>query len=137
MAESTLASKLQYDISATLTDVPGTQNIELSGLENKSFKTGGIADAVDTNLGTGTSEPGSIKFDLLYDPANVVHKQMRTDHDAGGVSIPVMVHIAATGGTEAVTVTSKKFDLKAEKHGGWIASVEWECEDVPVVVDPV
>lgn len=135
MAASTLATEVQVN-TGSLTDLPGVQNVELTGIDNKSFKTGGIADAVDGNLGTGTSEPGSLKFEFLYDPADTVHKALEALHEAGGVSLGILVEISATGGTKAATVTMSKWDLKAEKHGGWMCSVEWECEGVWTTVDP-
>jgi hypothetical protein len=135
-ATSTVGSEIEIDISSTLTPIPGTQNIEITGVENGSFATGGIADAVDGNKGTGVSRPGSLKFSMLYDPADAVHKNMESRHNLGGVSIPVVVKCSSTGQTKAATCTSKKFDVKGEKNSGWIADVEYECEDVWVIVDP-
>ena len=136
MAISTLASAVQYDISSTLTDIPGTQNIQVESQENMSFKSGGIADAVDSNLGTGTSTPGKVSFEMLYDPSNVVHKQMQEDHLAGGVSAGIAVEISATGGIWTATATLKTFNLSADKHDGWKAQVELECENGFSITDP-
>ncbi len=137
MAISTLASKIQYAIVATLTDVPGTQNISVTNQENMSFKVGGIADAMDGNLGTGTSNPGSVSFEMLYDPSDAVHKAMQNDHAAGGVSAGITVTISSTGGVWASTATLTKFDISADKHAGWMAQVELECEDGFTITDPV
>ncbi|MEO1979213.1 MAG: hypothetical protein ABGZ24_01695 [Fuerstiella sp.] len=136
-ATPTLASKVQVDIAATYTDIPGTQNIEVTGEDNSSFKNGGIADDCDTNKGTGVSDPGGCKFSMLFDPADTVHQDLQDRHNAGGVGVPIKVFISATGATKAATCTLKKFDLKADKKGGWMADVEFECEDRWIIVDPV
>ena len=128
-ARSTLASKIQVDIAATYTDVPGTQDIEITGVENSSFKSGGIADDCDTNLGTGVSDPGGLKWSMLYDPTDVVQVDLVTRHNAGGVSIPMKAFISAVATTYTATCTFTKFDVKADKKGGWIADCEMECED--------
>ena len=137
MAISTLASTISYTITSTLTEVPGTQNISVTGQENMTFKTGGIADAIDGNLGTGTSNPGSVSFEMLYDPSDPVHQAMQGDHAAGGVSAAITVAISATGGLWAATATLTKFDISADKHAGWMAQVELECEEGFTVTDPV
>ncbi len=130
---STLASKVQIEISPTYTDIPGTQDIEISGVENSSMKTGGLADSIDTNLGTGVGDPGSVKFSLLWDPLDAVHQDIETRHNAGGVSIPIKIFVSALSVTYTVTVTSKKLDIKADKKGGWTADVEWEFEDAAAI----
>jgi len=137
-AQSTLGSKVQIAITAVDTDIPGTQNITITGEDNVSFETGDIADDVNSKKASGVAEPGTLSFSMLFDPSDTVHKHLQSVHNTGGsgVAVDMTVFISATGGTRAATCNFKKFDLKAEKKGGWMADVEMECLDRWTIVDP-
>jgi hypothetical protein len=76
-AQKTLATELQLTITATLTEIPFLDNIELDPGENKTKEILGINQAQETPVPTGVRGVGTISADVIaLDPTDAVHQKV-------------------------------------------------------------
>lgn len=135
-AKTTLGSKIEIEIAAAFTEIPGVQNIEVPDGENSVFEAGGLADDVNTMKPTGVSDVGRLTFSYFVDPTDTVHQHLQNTHLAGGAGVNVRVYMSATGKIKTGVGTLTKHEEKAEKKNGWMVECEIVLEDKWVVTDP-
>lgn len=92
---------LKKTISASLTAISQVLSIDQSGCENETFETTTLdnSDAGKTHKATGYTEPGTLDFELFYDPDNSGHQDIT---DLAATPAEVAWTVTYTDGTPTV-----------------------------------
>lgn len=110
-AKKTLATELQLTITATLTEIPFLDNIEIDLGENKLHSLLGVNMTYETPIPTGVRGTGTISADVLaYDPTDAVHQAVVKAYN-DGTEVVGAVKLGGTGKTLSVKYVITKFPV--------------------------
>jgi|GEM_PF-3502984 len=110
-AHKTLATEVQITITATLTEIPFLDNIELDVGENKIHNVLGVNNNYEKPVGTGVRGVGSLSADVVaLDPTDaVVQAVMAAFNDQ--TEVVGAVKLAGSGETLSVKYIITKFPI--------------------------
>lgn len=133
-SNNSLGSELQLNISATYTEVPGIQNIDLDTGKNTTREAASIADTYSKKANAGVKEDGKVSFSRLVDVLDPVDQFIHAVHNnqgvpSGATKLEGKVQIGATGVLVAFEGTLTEYTVKLAKKTGVMADGTIEFHD--------
>lgn len=133
-AKKTIATELQLTITATLTEIPFLDNIEVDPGENKVHNLLAVNMPYETPIGTGVRGVGSISADVLaYDPTDSVHQKVAEAFNNQSEVVGAY-KLGGTGKTISVKYIITKFPINTKAAAviaGKLEAVITEMIDLP------
>lgn len=117
-------TKLQFTVSATLTDIPSVNNVAFSGGERTDINVTAIDNEDELYIG-GRRAKQELSFSIFYDPANSVHQAILSNYSASSATAVAMKMIDADAGAAEHTFSAycKTFSFQRDRDDAAIANV--------------
>jgi hypothetical protein len=129
-AHRVLGSALFASIAATLTKIPGLENLKISMGEKEGMSRKDLDNSHENEIPSGTFTQQTASFDLIWDPLNAVHQFLHisfnpdADPEDDTSIITGKIQYGTTGVEETCKYWISKFDIDLQKGAGQKASVE-------------
>ncbi len=119
-----IGSALYATIAATLTKIPGLENININPGEIGSFENADIESDYAAPVSSGLRGEGSFTAEKIWDPLGAVDQFLHTTYNDGGTEIVGKVKIGASGVELTCKYFITKWEIKGEKGQGFKVSIE-------------
>ena len=116
-------TKLYITISATLTAIPGLENVKINPGENQTFENGDLDSSYLAPVSAGIRGEGSFTADVILDPLSAVHQACHIAFNAGTEQIGKVV-LGASAKEISCKFVITKWETNAERGNGLKASME-------------
>jgi len=118
-------SMLKITVSATLTELPGVENLEIDLGENLTYENGDISSNYLAKVFSGLRGGGKITADLIRDPTNATQIALQIAFNSGA-TLASSVIIGTAGTTIVLSLLPTKLPASGKRGEGWMGKVEFE-----------
>ena len=118
-------SMLKITVTATLTELPGVENLEVDLGENLTYDNADISSNYLAKVFSGLRGGGTITADLIRDPTNAVQIALQIAYNTGATLASSFI-IGTAGTTVVVSLMVKKLALSGKRGEGWMGKVEFD-----------
>ena len=123
VAHKVKGSMVKATITATLTEIPGLENIEADFGENLTFENSDISSDYVAPVFSGVRGEGTWSADIINDPLGAVHQFLQDAYNDGD-EIVGSITIGATGVIILCKYIITKFPLSGKKNEGFKGKIE-------------
>ena len=129
-AHKVLGSALFVTIAATLTEIPGLENLKINMGEKEAMSRQALNVVYASPTPSGTHGEQSFTADMIWDPLDPVHQFLHisfnpdADPDDDTSEIIGKVKFGETGVEQACKFFLTKFDIDLKKGAGQMVSME-------------
>jgi len=118
-------SMLKITVSASLTELPGVENLEIDLGENLTYDNADISSNYLAKVFSGLRGGGKVTADLIRDPTNATQIALQIAYNSGA-TLASSVVIGTAGTTIVLSLLPTKLPASGKRGEGWMGKVEFE-----------
>lgn len=124
VAHKVQGSMLKLTISASLTELPGLENIELDLGENQMFENADISSNYITPVFSGLRSAGKVTADIIRDPLGAEQQALQTMYNTGA-TVAGSFTVSASGVILTLSLVCTVLTMTGKRGEGFMGKVEF------------